>query len=100
LYPGAAALQLKPDGILKYVVPLKGNEGAIGHNLLLNPERTKEAFLARDTGKLTLAGHFNLVQGGVGGCCSLTYFLKNSQGTKSFWGFSTVLFRFPEVLML
>ena len=98
LYPGAAALQLQPDGILKYVVPLKGNEGSIGHNLLLNPERTKEAFLARDTGKLTLAGPFNLVQGGVGAAARLPIFLQNAQGEKSFWGFSTVLFRFPEVL--
>lgn len=48
LYSGIASLQLQPDGILKHVVPLEGNEGAIGHNLLLNPERTKEAFLARD----------------------------------------------------
>lgn len=71
MYPGAAA---QPDGILKYVVPLKGNEGAIGHNLLLNPERTKEAFLARDTGKLTLAGHFNLVQGGIGAAARLPIF--------------------------
>jgi len=98
LYPGAAALQLHPDGILKYVVPLKGNEGAIGHNLLLNPQRAKEAFLARDTGNLTLAGPFNLVQGGIGAAARLPIFLNNSQGSKLFWGFSTVLFRFPEVL--
>ena len=98
LYPGAASLQLQPDGILKHVVPLKGNESAIGHNLLLSPDRTKEAFLARDTGKLTLAGPFNLVQGGAGAVARLPVFLKNSQGEKSFWGFTSVLFKFPEVL--
>ena len=96
-YPGAAAFQLQPDGILKYVVPLAGNEGAIGHNLLLNPERTKEAFLARDTGKLTLAGPFDLVQGGVGAAARLPIYLDKPEG-KEFWGFSSVLIHFPDVL--
>ena len=98
LYPGAAALQLQPNGIIKHVVPLKGNEGAIGHNLLLNLERIKEAFLAKDTGKLTLAGPFDLVQGGIGAAARLPIFLDDSEGNKKFWGFSTVLFRFPYVL--
>ncbi|MDX2369912.1 MAG: EAL domain-containing protein [Colwellia sp.] len=97
LYPGVAALQLQPDGILQYVVPLEGNESAIGHNLLLNPERTKEAFLARDTGKLTLAGPFNLVQGGMGAAARLPIYLDSNEG-KRFWGFATALIRFPDVL--
>ena len=97
LYPGIAALQLQPDGILKHVVPLKGNEGAIGHNLLLNPERTKEAFLARDSGKLTLAGPFNLVQGGMGAAARLPIYLDTDEG-KQFWGFASALIRFPDIL--
>ena len=97
LYPGISALQLQPDGILRYVVPLKGNEGAIGHNVLLNPERTKEAFLARDTGKLTLAGPFNLVQGGIGAVARLPIYLDSEEG-KKFWGFASVLVRFPDIL--
>jgi len=95
-YPGAASLQLQPDGILKYVVPLKGNEAAIGHNLLLNPARSKEAFLARDSGRLTLAGPFDLIQGGVGAAARLPIYLDGPKG-KTFWGFSTVLIRFPDV---
>ena len=96
-YPGAAALQLQPDGILKYVVPLKGNEGAIGHDLLFNSNRTKEAFLARDTGKLTLAGPFKLIQGGIGAAARLPIYLDSTEG-KSFWGFASVLIRFPDIL--
>jgi len=96
-YPWASALQLQPDGILKYVVPLKGNSAAIGHNLLLSLDRTKEAFLARDTGKLTLAGPFELIQGGTGAAARLPIYLDSSEGRK-FWGFSTVLIRFPDAL--
>jgi len=97
LYSGVSALQLQPEGILKHVVPLKGNEGAIGHNIFLNPVRNKEAFLARDTGKQTLAGPFNLIQGGVGAAARLPIYLESPEG-KQFWGFSTVLIKFPDVL--
>jgi len=97
LYSGIAALQLQPDGIVKHVVPLEGNESAIGHNLLLNPERTKEAFQARDSGKLTLAGPFDLVQGGIGAAARLPIYLDTHEG-KQFWGFASVLIRFPDIL--
>jgi sensor domain CHASE-containing protein len=95
-YPGAASLQLAPGGIVRRIVPLAGNEEAIGHNLLKDPARTKEAFLARDTGKLTLAGPFNLVQGGVGAVGRLPVFIGNSKGKAAFWGFAIVLIRFPD----
>jgi len=95
-YPGAASLQLAPRGIVMRIVPLAGNQQAIGHNLLADPARNKEAFLARDTGKLTLAGPFNLVQGGLGAVGRLPVFLDDEKPV--FWGFTTVLIRFPEVL--
>lgn len=97
LYPGIASLQLQPNGVIKHLVPLKGNEAAIGHNLLLSPDRNKEAFLARDTGKLTLAGPFKLVQGGLGAAARLPIYLKSAKG-KKFWGFAGVLIRFPDIL--
>jgi len=97
-YPGAAALALAPGGIVQRIVPVAGNEKAIGHNLLKDPARDKEAFLARDTGQLTLAGPFNLVQGGLGAAGRLPVFLDNGSGTRSFWGFTAVVLHFPEAL--
>lgn len=47
-YPGAASLQLAPGGIVRQIVPLAGNEKAIGRNQLQDPARNKEAILARD----------------------------------------------------
>lgn len=97
-YPGIAALELAPRGVVTYVFPLAGNEKAVGHNLLTDPERDKEAFLARDTGKLTLAGPFNLVQGGLGAAGRLPVYLNDENGKRRFWGFAIVLIRFPDIL--
>ena len=97
-YPGAASLQLAPRGIVQQIVPLAGNEKAIGHNLLQDPSRDKEAYQARDTGQLTLAGPFNLMQGGLGAVGRLPVFLEDRQGQPSFWGFTSVLIRFPQAL--
>jgi diguanylate cyclase (GGDEF)-like protein/PAS domain S-box-containing protein len=97
-YPGIASLQLAPGGVIRHIVPLEGNEKAIGHDLLADPARTKEAFLARDSGKLTLAGPFELIQGGLGAVGRLPVFLDGPDGAPMFWGFTTVLIRFPEVL--
>ena len=98
LYPGVGTLQLAPRGVVSFSAPLAGNEKAIGHNLLADPQRNREAFLARDTGKLTLAGPFNLIQGGVGAVGRLPVFLQDAGGADEFWGFTSVLIRFPQVL--
>ena len=98
VYPEVAALQLAPKGVIRQSVPLAGHEKAIGHDLLLDPQRTKEAFLARDTGRLTLAGPFRLIQGGEAAVGRLPVFLDDAQGVPYFWGFVTALLKFPEVL--
>ncbi len=99
-YPGAASLQLVPDGVLGDVVPLTGNESSIGHNMLANPKRNKEALIARKTGRLTLSGPFELLQGGMGAVGRLPIYLpRASDGERVFWGFTAVLMRFPDVLI-
>ncbi|MFA7382039.1 MAG: PAS domain S-box protein [Desulfurivibrionaceae bacterium] len=95
LYPGAASLQLAPNGVVSQIVPLQGNEKAIGHDLFKDPARSKEAIKTRDSGKMTLAGPFKLVQGGIGALGRMPVYLGNG---KQFWGFVNVLIRFPEVL--
>ena len=62
---GISNLQLAPDGIIKYIYPLRGNEKAIGHDILKDDRRKKEALLAIKEQRMTLAGPFELVQGGV-----------------------------------
>ncbi len=98
-YPGVVSLQLAPGGVVSQIYPLAGNEKAIGHQLLSDPQRTKEAFLARDTGVLTLAGPFKLVQGGVGIVGRLPVYLPVKGSDKpEFWGFSIAMLGFPDIL--
>jgi diguanylate cyclase (GGDEF)-like protein/PAS domain S-box-containing protein len=97
-YPGIAVLGLAPDGIIRQVVPIAGNERSIGFNQLQDIAQNREALLARDTGKLTLAGPLQLVQGGLGVVGRLPVYLDDMLGHPQFWGFSYVTIRFPQAL--
>jgi signal transduction histidine kinase len=98
LYGGISSLQLAPRGVIRSVVPLKGNEAAMGHDLLQDPERNKEAFAAVVSRKLTLAGPFNLRQGGVAVVGRLPVFIQDSAGVDQFWGFTTSLIKISDLL--
>ena len=95
---GASAIQLAPDGVIREIVPERGHAAAIGHNLLADPERNKEAFLALKTRSLTLAGPFELKQGGQAIVGRLPVFLRAEQPDERFWGFVTVVVRIPDLL--
>ena len=97
-YPGVSVLILAPHGVISHAFPLAGNEKAIGLDLLKDPSMRNEARLARDSGKLTLAGPFELIQGGLGAAARLPIFLDTAQGSSEFWGFANVVMRFPQVL--
>lgn len=97
-YPGVSSLSLAPGGIISSVVPLAGNENAIGQDLLNNPETKKEASIARESGKLTLAGPFTLVQGEMAAIGRLPIFLDDAKGKPSYWGFINVVIRFPDAI--
>jgi sensor domain CHASE-containing protein len=97
-YPGVSSFSLAPGGIIGSVVPLPGNEKAIGRDLLNDPETKKEASIARESGKLALAGPLALANGGIALVGRLPGFLDDAEGRPSFWGFINVVIRFPEVL--
>ena len=98
--PGISSLQLAPRGVVTYVVPLEGNERAIGHNLMTSIRRNKEAMQAIATRRLTLAGPFDLIQGGVAVVGRLPIFVTGQEGggEDDFWGFASALVRIPELL--
>ena len=97
-YPGVAVLSLSPQGVITRVVPLAGNEKSIGFNQLADPRQGRDAFIAKQTGKLSLAGPLNLVQGGLGAVGRLPIYFDDAQGTPVFWGFINVVIRFPQAL--
>lgn len=100
IYPGASELALAPGGVIRNVAPISGNELAIGLDLFATPTQRKESLLARDSGKLTLAGPLELVQGGTGVVGRLPVFLEDSRGNPFFWGFTLVVMRLPGGLDL
>lgn len=100
LYPSIKMLGLSPGGVITKVVPLQGNERAIGFNQLQDPLQSREAFLAKDTGQLTLAGPLKLVQGRLGMVARLPVFLEGSSPASKpvFWGFVSATLYFPEAI--
>jgi sensor domain CHASE-containing protein len=98
MFPSVSALQLAPDGVIQHIVPRKGNEAAIGHDLLTDKLRNREAAAAITLRQLTLAGPFELVQGGMGAVGRLPVFLKKPQNDNHFWGFAIALIRIPRLI--
>lgn len=96
-YPGVSALQLAPAGVIRQTVPLVGNEAALGHDLLKDERRNKEARLAVETGALTLAGPFRLIQGGEAVVGRLPVYLGDG-AERRFWGFVNSLVRVEDFL--
>ena len=94
---GISNLQLAPDGIVARIHPLKGNEKALGHNILRDDQRRQEAQLAVDEKRLTLAGPFALVQGGIAIVGRNPIFI-DKDGTEAFWGFASALIFLKDLL--
>lgn len=89
-FGGITNLQLAPNAIIRRIHPLEGHEKAIGHNLLRDDKRRNAARTAIDTGLITLAGPFELVQGGVAVIARNPVFLE-TDGKQHFWGFVSAL---------
>jgi diguanylate cyclase (GGDEF)-like protein len=97
-YNGISCVQLAPDGIVTQIEPLAGNEAALGHNLFHDPERAQEAYAARDSGILSLAGPYDLKQGYNGFIGRLPVFIKTNRSDNDFWGFVNVVISTKEIV--
>jgi len=98
-FPLVRALELAPAGVVRQVYPLHGNEAIIGHDLLKDKERNREAHIALAKRQMMLAGPFDLIQGGLGAVARYPVFLTGSQGKNTFWGFTIVVIRVNELLI-
>ena len=81
------AFELAPEGIVTDIYPKQGNEGAFGLDMLQEDERKKDAILARDSGKYTLGGPYQLKQGGTGALLFNPVYQDNNSEQDEFWGF-------------
>ena len=97
------AIELAPAGVVTQVYPLERNRQAIGLNMFENEERKARAYLARQSGEYTIAGPFELIQGGKGALLFDPIYLSDENGNQQFWGFSILVLdwsRFIEELGL
>lgn len=90
--------ELAKDGVVSQVYPVAGNEAAIGLDMLHNPARKKEANLAKNSGMYTIAGPFELVQGGTGALLFDPIYTYSKKGERSFWGFSILVLQWDNFI--
>ena len=89
------ARELAEDGVVSRIYPMEGNEAAMG---LQNPARKKEARLARLSGEYTIAGPYELVQGGTGALLFDPAYITDQNGEEKFWGFSILVMNWDNFI--
>lgn len=92
------AHELAKDGIITQIYPMSGNEAALGLNMLEHPARKQEARLAKKSGEYTVAGPFELQQGGIGALLFDPIYTTDANGDQTFWGFSILVLDWESFL--
>ena len=87
------SVQLAPNGVIKYIYPLKGNEKALDLNLLQSASLRNHDFVSGKNKKIHFDGPFNLKQGGVGVIIRLPVYKRDA-----FWGFISLVVKFEDLL--
>lgn len=64
--PVISSLYIAPDAVIQVAYPPEAAASTIGFKMLEDSEQSEKAYLALETGKPTVAGPHNLVEGGVG----------------------------------
>ncbi len=88
-----------PDGVIKYTYPLEGNEEAIGHDLLEDPNTRTDAQRAKETGNSTLSKPYLLRQGRVAAVVRDPVYIQNN-GDTIFWGFIAIAMQTSKGLIM
>jgi PAS domain S-box-containing protein len=93
LNPIVSVVQLVPNGVVKYIYPMKGNEAAMNLNILDSKYLQEEAKKSVESQKIYFAGPLNLKQGGTAIVGRLPIYNNNK-----FWGFSAVIIKLETLL--
>ncbi|TRX22053.1 PAS domain S-box protein [Flavobacterium franklandianum] len=91
--PIVSNVQIVPNGVIKYMYPLKGNEAAMNLNVLTSNSLQKESNKCIKAKKIFFAGPFKLAQGGIGIMGILPVHKENK-----FWGFTAVVIKLETLL--
>lgn len=95
---GIENLQLAPDGVISDIYPLKGNENAIGFNVISTPGFKEEAMLSVKNHQMFVIGPVALVQGGVAVISRAPIFLHKGTQRELFWGFASAVIYLDNLL--
>lgn len=99
-FPLLRALELAPGGMIRHIHPLRGNEAAIGHDLLVDKTRNREVHLAISRRQMAIAGPLVLRQGGAAVLARYPLYSIGADGRSHFWGLSIGVIDFPSLLLL
>ena len=90
------SIQIAPNGVVNEIYPEDVNEsGKI--DLINDSDRGEISRYARDNDTVIMQGPFELKQGGYGIAVRNPVYLENENGQKSFWGFTIVILKVPEI---
>ena len=90
------SIQIAPNGVVTEIYPEEGNEsGRI--DLINDSDRGEISRYARDNDTVIMQGPFELKQGGYGIAVRNPVYLEDENGKKSFWGFTIVILKVPEI---
>lgn len=91
------SIQLAPAGVVTEIYPAEGNEEGLGNLIDREDERGISCRYARDNDVIITQGPFELRQGGSGIAVRNPVYLEQANGQKTFWGFTIVILRVPEL---
>ena len=90
------SIQIAPNGVVNEIYPEDVNEsGKI--DLINDSDRGEISRYARDNDTVIMQGPFELKQGGYGIAVRNPVYLEDENGQKSFWGFTIVILKVPEI---
>ena len=90
------SIQIAPNGVVNEIYPEDVNEsGKI--DLINDSDRGEISRYARDNDTVIMQGPFELKQGGYGIAVRNPVYLEDENGKKSFWGFTIVILKIPEI---
>ena len=90
------SIQIAPNGVVNEIYPEERNEsGKI--DLINDSDRGEISRYARDNDTVIMQGPLKLKQGGYGIAVRNPVYLEDENGKKSFWGFTIVILKVPEI---
>lgn len=95
--PYVRNLLFAPNGVVKGIFPIEGNEPVYDLDMNGQGQGNLEAQAAIQKGELYMAGPFEMVEGGLGICGRLPIYLRNESGEREYWGLVSITLSYPDI---